>query len=143
MLTKRFFFGLAVVAPVVGAHLEGDFGGRGAIRRVEGVAETVAGEGGEAFREFDDRLMGEAGQHDVFQRVQLLLEGVADARVGVAEEIDPPGADAVEVAAAIHVVEPGAFATLDRHQRKLLVVLHLGAGVPDGSEGAGEEAGVD
>jgi hypothetical protein len=25
----------------------------------------------------------------------------------------------------------------------LLVVLHLGAGVPDGSEGAGEEAGVD
>ena len=102
----------------------------------------MAGEGGEAFREFDDRLVGEAGQHDVFQRVELLLEGVADTRVGVAEEIDPPGADAVEVAAALHVVKPGAFATLDRHQRKLLVVLHLGAGVPDGSKGAGEEVGV-
>ena len=133
---------LAVVAPVVGAHLEGDLGGRGAVGGVEGVAQGVAGEGGEALGELDHRLMGEAGQHDVLQRVELGLEGVADARVGVAEQIDPPGADAVEVAPAVHVDEPRALAPGDRDEGQLLVVLHLGARVPDGGEGAGEEAGV-
>jgi hypothetical protein len=76
------------------------------------------------------------------KRVELGLEGVADARVGVAEQVDPPRADAVEVAPAVHVDEPRAFAPGDGDEGQLLVVLHLGARVPHGGEGAGEEAGV-
>ena len=70
-----------------GAHLEGDLGGGGAVGGVEGVAEIVAGEGGEALGEFDDRFVGEAGEHHVFEGVELRPEGVADARVGVTEEV--------------------------------------------------------
>ena len=106
------------------------------------MAEIVAGEGGEALRQLDHRRVGETGEHHVLQGVELGFEGGADARVGVAEEIDPPGADAVQVTSPVHVEQPGAFTPGNRDEGELLVVLHLGAGVPHRGEGAVEEAGV-
>ena len=41
-----------------------------------------------------------------------------DARVGVAEQVDPPGADGVEVAPAVVAVQPDAFAARDRDHRQ-------------------------
>ncbi|MNJ20614.1 hypothetical protein D3C77_149490 [compost metagenome] len=62
--------------------------------------------------------------------VDLILDALVDARVGMAEHIDPPGADSVQVALAFKVFQPHAFAALDRDQGQVFVVFHLGAGVP-------------
>src|SRR5260221_10169473 len=60
-------------------------------------------------------------------------------RMPVAEDVGPPRTHRVEIALALEVFEPDAFRGLDRHERQPLVVLHLRAGVPDASEGAGGE----
>ena len=57
-------------------------------------------------------------------------DGGADARMGVAEEIDPPRADGVEVAFAVEVLEPHPAAAADGNRRQVLVVAHLRARVP-------------
>ena len=55
------------------------------------------------------------------------------------EKIDPPGADRVEVAVAFEVIQPHSIAARDRYQWHLLMVLHLGAGMPHGAQAAGEQ----
>ena len=102
-------------------------------------AEFVARQGGELLREGHHRLMGEAGQHDVVERVELLVERRLDARMAVAEQVGPPGADGIQIAVAVEILQPGAFAAADGHQRQGLVQLHLGARMPDGVEAAAEE----
>ena len=57
--------------------------------------------------------------------------------MAVAEEVDPPGADAIQVAASFGVVEPGALGTRDGDGGRGLVPLHLGAGVPHSRKAAG------
>jgi len=86
--------------------------------------------------------VGEAGQHDVVERVELLAQRRDDARVAVPEEVRPPGADGVEEAVAVHVLQPRALRAADRHQRQGLVQLHLRARMPDGVEAAAEEVVV-
>ncbi len=95
------------VAPVVRAHLERDLGGTRAVAAVEGMAQ--AGECGQALRQLHHRRVREAGEHDVVEAVELVLERGADGRVVVAEEVDPPGGDRVEITPAFVVVEPDAF----------------------------------
>ena len=129
----------AGVAPVVGAHLQRDLGGGGAVAAVEGVAQ--AGERAQALGQLHHRRVGEAGEHHVLEAVQLLADPRVDPRIGVAEHVDPPGTDRVEVALAFEVFEPDAFAALDRDQRQLFVVFHLGAGVPDHGAGTRNEVG--
>ena len=48
----------------------------------------------------------------------------------MAKDIDPPGADRVHVAVAFEVVQPDALTALDRDDRHVFMVFHLGAGVP-------------
>ena len=137
------FFVAATIAPAVEGHLERDLGRRSAVGGVETMAERPTGQGGQALRQFDRRLVREAGEHDVFQRVELFAQGAIDARVAVAEEIDPPRTDAVEVAIAVKIVQPRALATGDRDQRQVaLVLLHLRARMPDGGEAALQQIGV-
>jgi len=78
--------------------------------------------------------MAEAGQHHVLELVELILDALVDARIGVAEHVDPPGADGIDITLAIEILEPDAFAAPDGDQRQLLVVFHLGAGVPENRE---------
>jgi hypothetical protein len=82
----------------------------------------------------------ETGEHHVLELVQLRDDGGTDARIRVSEEVDPPRAHAVEIATTVEVIEPRAFAARDRHERHCLVLLHLRAGMPDGSEAALEPA---
>jgi hypothetical protein len=131
---KAVFFGPAAVAPVMGAHLERDLGGAGAVAAVKGMAQ--AGQRAQPFGEFHHRLVREAGQHDVVQRVQLLAQRRLDVRMAVAEQVDPPGADAVQVAPAFKVVQPHAFGARDGHGRLRLVQLHLRARVPHMAQAA-------
>ena len=98
------------------------------------MAERVAGQRRKLFRQLDHRLVREAGQHRVFELVELVFQCRVDARVGVAKQVDPPGADAVQVAAPLMVEQPGAFAVADGDQGYLFVVLHLGARVPDAGQ---------
>ncbi|CDF93468.1 hypothetical protein BN844_4270 [Pseudomonas sp. SHC52] len=78
--------------------------------------------------------MAEAGEDHMLQLVDLVLDPLVDARVGMAEHVDPPGADGVEVALAFEVFQPHAFTALDRDQRQLFVIFHLGAGMPQHRE---------
>ncbi len=78
--------------------------------------------------------MAEAGEHHVLELVDLVLDALIDARIGMAENVDPPGAHRVQVALAVEVLQPHAFTAADGDQRQLFVVLHLGAGVPEYGE---------
>ncbi|MCY1174066.1 hypothetical protein D9M73_142520 [compost metagenome] len=78
--------------------------------------------------------MAESGQDHVFELVDLVLDALVDARVGMPEHIDPPGADRIEVAFAFEVFQPHAFPAFDRDQRQLFVIFHLGAGMPQHGE---------
>ena len=85
--------------------------------------------------------MREAGEDDVFQFIQLFTQRGVDTRMRVTKKIDPPGADTVEVAATVEIVKPGALATRNGNHRQGAVaadgvLLHLGAGVPDGRQTA-------
>ena len=102
------------------------------------MAERVVREGAQTLREFDDWLVCAAGEHGVFEGVELVFQRCIDTRIGMAEQVDPPGADCVQIAVVRAIVEPRALASCDRDQRQTLVVLHLGAGVPDGTQAAGD-----
>ncbi len=52
--------------------------------------------------------MRETSKHDMLQLIKLVADGGVDARVGMTEQIDPPGTDSVEVAFALIVVKPHA-----------------------------------
>jgi hypothetical protein len=129
---------IAAIAPRMEAHLQCDFDGRCAIGGEEGVTERMLREGGEALGEFDGGFVRAAGEHGVFERIELVFQRGVDARVGVAKQVDPPGADGIEIAVAIAVIEPGARTTSDGDERQALVVFHLGAGVPYGTQAAGD-----
>ena len=111
------------------------------------MPERAAGQRRETLGELDHRAVGEPSEDDVFEFVKLRVQSGVDARIGVAEQVDPPRADAVEVAAAVEVVQPGALTTGYGNQRQGTrvaagVLLHLGARVPDGAQAARKEFGI-
>ena len=57
------------------------------------------------------------GFYFFIQLIELLLDPLVDARVGVAEDVHPPGADGVDVALAVEVLQPHPLAPPDRDQR--------------------------
>ncbi|MNC84768.1 hypothetical protein D3C83_03340 [compost metagenome] len=124
------FLRRAAIAPVVKAHLERDLGGGRAVAAVEAVAQRAARESRQPLREQHHRLVREARQHHVLERIELRGERRVDARLAVPEEIHPPRADRIEVALALEVVEPAALRARDRNERQRFVLLHLGARVP-------------
>ncbi|MNF44326.1 hypothetical protein D3C84_254330 [compost metagenome] len=125
---------LAAVEPVVKAHFQRDFDAGRTVIGVEHPVQAFRGHLHQTLGQFDHRLMAEASQNHVLQLIDLILDALIDARVGVAKHVDPPRADGVEVALAFEVFEPDAFAALDRDQRQLFVVFHLGAGMPQHRE---------
>jgi hypothetical protein len=125
---------LAAIEPVVKAHLQRDFDAGRAVIGVEHPVQALRGHLHQALGQLDHRLVAETGKDHVFELIDLILDALVDARVGVAEHVDPPGTDCVEVALAFEVFEPDAFAALDRDQRQLFVVFHLGAGMPQHRE---------
>ena len=88
--------------------------------------------------------MGKAGQNHLFQACELLVDGGVDARVGMAEQVDPPGTDGIQIAPAVKVIQPCARTARDRHQRQgaAVVQLHLRAGMPDRRAAALKPVGV-
>ncbi|MNQ72515.1 hypothetical protein D3C85_872230 [compost metagenome] len=131
---EALFVRQAAVEPVVEAHFQRDFDARRAVIGVEAPGQAFRSHFHQAFGQFDHRLMAEASEDHMFQLIHLVLDPLVDPRVGMAEDVDPPGADRIEITFAFEVFEPHAFAALDRDQRQLFVVFHLGAGMPQNRE---------
>ena len=125
---------LTAVEPVVKAHLQRHFDAGGPVIGVETPCQAFRRHLHQALGQFDHGLMAETGEDHVFELIDLILDALVDARVGMAEHIDPPGADGIEVALAFEVFQPDTFAALDRDQRQLFVIFHLGAGMPQHRE---------
>ncbi|MNV27987.1 hypothetical protein D3C71_1191580 [compost metagenome] len=131
---ETLFVRLAAVEPVVKAHFQRDFDAGRAVIGVEAPGQAFRRHLHQTLGQLDHRLMTEAGQDHMFELVDLVLDALVDPRVGVSEHIDPPGADRIEVAFAFEVFQPHAFPALDRDQRQLFVIFHLGAGMPQHGE---------
>ncbi len=120
------------VAPVVEAHLDRHFHRGRAIVGVEATIQSRRRDGGQRLRQRDHRLMSEAGQDHLFEAVELPANGRVDALIRMAEKVHPPRTDGVEIVLAREVLEPDPVAAANRDERQFpLVVLHLGARVPD------------
>ncbi len=132
---------VAEVAPAVEALLERDLDRTRAIAAEEDVPQRATGARAQAFTEADGGLVRAAGQHHVWQGVELLLDGGIDAGIRVAEEVDPPGAVGVEIAVAVEVDEPGPLAPRDGQRRHALGTRHLRAGMPHRIKAAALQGG--
>lgn len=94
--------------------------------------------------------MREAGEHHMLQRIQLLLDRRANARIGMAKQVGPPRADGIEITLAIEVFQPHAVAATNRDHRHGLIaiavvrrmVTHLRTRVPDVLQVAIAEIGL-
>jgi hypothetical protein len=69
--------------------------------------------------------------------VELTFDGIFNAWVIVAKQVDPPGADAIQIALAVCIVKPHPFTPLNGDEWKRLVLLHLRAWMPYGMQAAG------
>ncbi|MCY1356155.1 hypothetical protein D9M69_425970 [compost metagenome] len=133
----------ALVAPEVVAHLQRHFDAGRAVVGIEHPVQALGRDLHQAFGQLDHRLVAESGEDHMLQLVHLVLDALVDARVGVAEDIDPPGADGVQVAFALEVFQPDPLAAADRHHRQAFVILHLGAGVPEHGKVALHPVGIE
>ncbi|MNF63687.1 hypothetical protein D3C84_453950 [compost metagenome] len=124
----------AFVEPVVKAHFQRHFDAGRTVIGVEAPGQPFGRNLHQAFGQFDHRLVAESGENHMLQLIDLVLDALVDPRVGMAEDVDPPGADRIEITFAFEVFEPDAFAALDRDQRQLFVIFHLGAGMPQNRE---------
>ena len=97
------------------------------------MAQRVLRQRAQTLGEQDGGLVRATGEHRVFERVELIFQRCIDTRIRVAEQVDPPRADGIEIAMAVVVVEPRALAASDGHERRALVMLHLRTRVPYGA----------
>ena len=139
---EAFLARLAAVDPVVMAHLQRHLDAGRTVVGVEHLVQPGRGDLHQALGQLHRRRMGEAGEHYVFQAVELLADALVDARIAVAEHVDPPGTDRIQIAFAVEVLQPHAVAAPDRDQRQALVVFHLGARVPQHVEVALHPLGI-
>lgn len=94
------------------------------------MAERALRQRREPLGQFDRRSVRAAREHRVFERIELRAQRFVDAGVGMAEQIDPPRADRIEIAVAGMIEEPGALPSCERDERHALVVLHLRTRMP-------------
>jgi hypothetical protein len=135
--------GPALVAPVVIAHLEGDFDRARPVVGIEHARQSGWRHAHELLGQGDRRFMRHAGQHHMVEAVELVLQRGNDARMAVAEDVGPPGTDRIEIARAIRRIQPGAFGLRDGQHRHGFVIVHLRARVPDhGKIARGQRVGI-
>ena len=113
------------------AHEPGSFGTSGLVHVLEAHFQRAFDRGGpvvgkielrqsgrndlqELFAEADDRFMGEVGEDDVFELVQLALDRCVNSGVAVSQQVAPPGADDIDIGTAFAVVEADASTKIGR-----------------------------
>ena len=110
---------LALVAPPLEGHLEGDLGGGGPVVGEEHAAQAGRGEDDKPLRELDRGRMGEPQERRVGDAVELGAHGGVDRRVAVAVDVAPQRRDAVDVGVPFGVVERRALGALHDDRRLL------------------------
>ncbi len=78
--------------------------------------------------------MAEARQNDMLQFIELRLDGGVNTRIRMAEQVDPPGTDGIDIAVALKILQPDPLPPPDRDHRQGFVVFHLSARVPEDTE---------
>ncbi|KAF1068320.1 MAG: hypothetical protein GAK45_01398 [Pseudomonas citronellolis] len=131
---ETFLRRLPAVEPVVVAHLQRHFDAGRAAVGIEHPVQARRGHAHQTLGQLDHWRMTEAGENHVLQLVELVFQALVDARIGMPEHVDPPGADGVQVAFALEILQPDALAPADRDHRQAFVVFHLGTGVPQHGE---------
>ncbi|KPW99466.1 hypothetical protein ALO79_200021 [Pseudomonas syringae pv. castaneae] len=131
---EALLVGTAAIDPVMKAHLHRHFDAGRTVIGVEAPCQSFWRHFHQALGQLNHRLVAETGEDHMLQLVDLVLDSLVDAWVGMAEYVDPPGADGVEVALAFKIFQPDALTALDGDQRQLFVVFHLGAGMPQHCE---------
>lgn len=122
-------FGLAQVSLVLDRYFECDFDGDGSGVGEEGVLEVARGELREGFGELSCGLVCESAEHDVRERVDLVVGGLEDIGVVVAMDDGPPGGDGVDEGCVVFEEEGAALGGADGVGRSGR--FHLGVGHPE------------
>ncbi len=133
--------GQSAVAPVVEAHLDGHLHAGGTVVRQKAAGQARRRQGNQPLGQTYGRFVSESGEDHVLELPQLFGERRIDARVGMPEEIDPPGAHGIEIAFAVEILEPRPRTASNRDHRQGFVVLHLRAGMPHDAQVARGEGG--
>ena len=131
-----------LVKPGMETHFQSGFHCRGAIVRIKAAIQAGRCYLNEPFRQCGDGFVREACQQHMFKCFQLPDQCRVDAGVAVAEQIDPPGTDGIQVAPAFEVFQPDALAGAYRYKREPLVVLHLRAWMPQDGQITFYQVGV-
>jgi len=121
-----------VLLPVLQAELHGDLDGGRAIVTEEDVVETDGRHTAQLLGQLRRRPVADASQRRVAQELGLTLQRGHQPGVVVTQRRRPPRAIAVDVTAAVRVVEARALGAHD-HQRLdgFAVPAHLRVGMPD------------
>ena len=130
----------AALAPLLDGHLHRDLDRGRAVVGVEDPRQAGGGESDELGGQAGGRLVGEAGEDHLFERGRLRRESRVQPRVVVAEEVHPPGRDAVEDSPAVGELQPDPFGA--HHRQRGRGGLHLGVGMPDVRPVQGEPVGA-
>src|SRR3989338_7444972 len=133
---------LGDLAPVMPVYFERVSLRGGAVRAIKAMPQPGWSQAAQPLGKLHYRLMGETRQHHMLQRLKLVAQSGVDARVAMPEQIHPPGADRIQVTFPVIVVQPHTLAARNRHQRKILIMLHLRAWMPDSRQAARKKTGI-
>ena len=101
--------------------------------------EPFWGDLGQTLCQGDSGFMGKTCKENMFEGFQLVFKRRVNGRMGMTKEVDPPGADGIEITVSLKVLEPDPEGPFYGDGGPLFVVLHLGTGVPENLEVAGSE----
>ena len=71
-------------------HLQRDFNRARSVVGVEHTRQSWRRDTQQFLGQPDCRLVGEAGEDDMFEPVELILDRRGDTRIGMAEQVGPP-----------------------------------------------------
>ncbi|MNQ02043.1 hypothetical protein D3C85_147100 [compost metagenome] len=120
---------LALVQPELHRHLHGDFYRHRPGVGVEDAVQPRPQQAGQAARQRQRGLVGQAAEHHMRHGVQLRAHGLGDVRVVVTVTGRPPGRHAIDQAAPVRQFQPAAVAA--HHGQRRRHRFHLGIGKPD------------
>ncbi|MNT02651.1 hypothetical protein D3C72_1371560 [compost metagenome] len=120
---------LALVQPELHRHFHGDFYRHRPGVGVEDAVQPRPQQAGQAARERQRGLVGQAAEHHMRHGIQLRAHGLGDVRVVVTVASRPPGRHAIDQAAPVRQFQPAAVAA--HHGQRRRHRFHLGIGKPD------------
>ena len=127
---KMLLLRMPALRMILQTHFYGDFHRNTSVFRQKDPAQTGNGLR-ERGTEFRHRFRTAVRHDDVFKTVDLLKKGFLDSGMGVSQTFTPPGTDSVQDHPSILEEQFRSLGRFHRHGRKVRVILHLRAGMPE------------